>query len=187
MTKRKKESEYREGFFVLFNIFRILRQNFFHLRISPRPSSIPPPRRPRPTATDTALNGASTIPPTLSSNPPHTPAPSVSTGPEEMELELDFPASPPPVEDLLAARRAKRQAILAKYNNDAAGVRSSSGSATLVPTLDKMQVKNDNSANGTPAPALSRAVSVSMSVNNTPAPADRVSERQFLAKLRAYT
>jgi len=30
-------------------------------------------------------------------------------------MELDLPPSPPPVEDILAARRAKRQAILAKY------------------------------------------------------------------------
>ena len=32
-----------------------------------------------------------------------------------VEMELDLPPSPPPVEDILAARRAKRQAILAKY------------------------------------------------------------------------
>jgi serine/threonine-protein kinase PRP4 len=31
------------------------------------------------------------------------------------DLELELPPSPPPVEDLIAARRAKRQAILAKY------------------------------------------------------------------------
>ena len=30
-------------------------------------------------------------------------------------MELDLAPSPPPVEDILAARRAKRQAILAKY------------------------------------------------------------------------
>jgi len=34
---------------------------------------------------------------------------------EPPEMELDLPGSPPPVEDILAARRAKRQAILAKY------------------------------------------------------------------------
>lgn len=34
------------------------------------------------------------------------------------EMELDLPPSPPPVEDTLAARRAKRQAILAKYAAD---------------------------------------------------------------------
>jgi serine/threonine-protein kinase PRP4 len=39
-------------------------------------------------------------------------------------MELDIPPSPPPVELTLAARRAKRQAILAKY----AGVASTSAS-----------------------------------------------------------
>lgn len=34
---------------------------------------------------------------------------------QEPDMELDLPPSPPPVEDILAARRAKRQAILAKY------------------------------------------------------------------------
>jgi serine/threonine-protein kinase PRP4 len=34
---------------------------------------------------------------------------------KELDMELDLPPSPPPVEDILAARRAKRQAILAKY------------------------------------------------------------------------
>jgi serine/threonine-protein kinase PRP4 len=32
-------------------------------------------------------------------------------------MELDLAPSPPPVEDILAARRAKRQAILAKYTS----------------------------------------------------------------------
>jgi len=36
-----------------------------------------------------------------------------------VEMELDLPPSPPPVEDILAARRAKRQAILAKYTGAA--------------------------------------------------------------------
>ncbi|KAJ3502639.1 hypothetical protein NLJ89_g8795 [Agrocybe chaxingu] len=31
-------------------------------------------------------------------------------------MDVDLPASPPPVDDILAARRAKRQAILAKYS-----------------------------------------------------------------------
>ncbi|KAL0062659.1 U4/U6 small nuclear ribonucleoprotein prp4 [Marasmius tenuissimus] len=41
------------------------------------------------------------------------------------EMELDLAPSPPPVEETLASRRAKRQAIMAKY----AGIASASGSA----------------------------------------------------------
>jgi len=33
----------------------------------------------------------------------------------ELDIELLLPTSPPPLEDMLAARRAKRAAILAKY------------------------------------------------------------------------
>ena len=46
-----------------------------------------------------------------------------------VEMELDLAPSPPPVEDILAARRAKRQAILAKY----AGVASVSTSISPSP------------------------------------------------------
>lgn len=38
---------------------------------------------------------------------------------EEAEMELELPPSPPPVEDILAARRARRQAILAKFIENA--------------------------------------------------------------------
>ena len=47
----------------------------------------------------------------------------------EPEMELDLAPSPPPVEDILAARRAKRQAILAKY----AGVASLNTSVSPSP------------------------------------------------------
>jgi len=32
------------------------------------------------------------------------------------DMELEIPSTPPPVEDVIASRRAKRQAILAKYS-----------------------------------------------------------------------
>lgn len=32
------------------------------------------------------------------------------------DIELEIPSTPPPVEDVIASRRAKRQAILAKYS-----------------------------------------------------------------------
>ncbi|KAI0355187.1 kinase-like protein [Trametes cingulata] len=45
-------------------------------------------------------------------------------------MELDLPPSPPPVEETLAARRARRQAILAKY----AGIASSNASQGPTPS-----------------------------------------------------
>lgn len=45
------------------------------------------------------------------------------------EMELDLPVSPPPVEETLAARRARRQAIMAKY----AGIASGSAGPTPSP------------------------------------------------------
>lgn len=44
-------------------------------------------------------------------------------------MELELPSSPPPVAETLAARRAKRQAILAKY----AGIASTDQAATPSP------------------------------------------------------
>ncbi|KAG9080889.1 U4/U6 small nuclear ribonucleoprotein prp4, partial [Ceratobasidium sp. 370] len=38
-----------------------------------------------------------------------------TTKPEESEMQLDLAPSPPPLEDLIAQRRARRQAILAKH------------------------------------------------------------------------
>lgn len=43
-------------------------------------------------------------------------------------MELDLPPSPPLVEDVLAARRAKRLAILAKYSSAGDGIQSQSQS-----------------------------------------------------------
>ncbi|TBU29290.1 hypothetical protein BD311DRAFT_276559 [Dichomitus squalens] len=56
-------------------------------------------------------------------------APSQPQAASEPEMELELPRSPPPVEETLAARRAKRQAILAKY----AGIASTSQGPTPSP------------------------------------------------------
>ena len=45
------------------------------------------------------------------------------------DMELELAPSPPPVEDVLAARRARRQAILAKYP-DASSTADVSGSSS---------------------------------------------------------
>jgi serine/threonine-protein kinase PRP4 len=49
------------------------------------------------------------------------------------EMELDIPSSPPPVEALLAARRAKRQEIAAKYS----GINQSNASSLEPPSAAK--------------------------------------------------
>ena len=56
--------------------------------------------------------------------------PSAPAREPEPELEIDLLTSPPPVEDTLAARRARRQAILAKY----AGISSINTSQTATPS-----------------------------------------------------
>lgn len=80
-------------------------------------------------------------------------------------MELDLPSSPPPIEDTLAARRARRQAILAKY----AGIASSSAgptpspgpSSAVEPPPATPDVSNfpsqDPSVNGTPGPRAESA------------------------------
>jgi len=45
----------------------------------------------------------------------------------EPEMELEIPTSPPPIETTLAARRAKRLAILAKYSNQPTPAPSNAG------------------------------------------------------------
>ena len=63
-----------------------------------------------------------------------------------VEMELDLAPSPPPVEDILAARRAKRQAILAKYSGLASvntSISSSPGpSSAAQPPTHSLSVSN---------------------------------------------
>ena len=47
--------------------------------------------------------------------PSQAPPPSQPAPEPPQDMELDIPPSPPPIESTLAERRAKRQAILAKY------------------------------------------------------------------------
>lgn len=48
------------------------------------------------------------------------------------DLELALPPSPPPIEDVLAARRAKRAAILAKYQSQQSETPSQVNSGEVV-------------------------------------------------------
>ena len=79
-----------------------------------------------------------------------------------MELELELPSLSQPVEAALAARRAKRQAILAKY----AGIASADPTATPSP--------GPSSAVEPPpaTPDLSNVPSQAHSVVGTPGPVD---------------
>jgi hypothetical protein len=84
------------------------------------------------------------------------------------DMELDIPPSPPPVETTLAERRAKRQAILAKY----AG--SSSTSQSQMPSPSPGPGQGTSSAVHQPpqsiVPVSDRASSQPHSVIGTPGP-----------------
>ncbi len=63
------------------------------------------------------------------------------------DMELEIPSSPPPVEDILAARRARRQAILAKYADasstaDASGISSAAEPPTKFASSDPLSQKH---------------------------------------------
>lgn len=121
------------------------------LRISPRPSSrqvsTPPPL---------SATRRSSLPP--SSSPLQPPQP---------EPELELTSVGPSVEETLAARRAKRQAIMAKYAGIASqGVSPSPGPSSAVePPPNLLPVSNDfsqpYSAGETPAESKSRHALIS--------------------------
>lgn len=70
-------------------------------------------------------------------------------------MELDLPPSPPPVELTLAARRAKRQAILAKYARSTSASLSPAPSSAVQPPQSSAPESNPESRApsvlGTPA------------------------------------
>jgi hypothetical protein len=60
-------------------------------------------------------------------SPPKTDTETASQQEPEPELELTLATTPPPVEEILAKRRAQREAILAKYKTAESGVSSANG------------------------------------------------------------
>ncbi|ESK89109.1 serine threonine-protein kinase prp4 [Moniliophthora roreri MCA 2997] len=125
--------------------------------ISPRPS-------PRMTAPPS---------PPRSPKPPEVPLP---------EMELDIPPSPPPVEETLATRRAKRQAIMAKY----AGIASASGSTSqlsgnnsAIPEHPISTVSNQDSHISTP---LNQAANGESGKRGSASPSPSVGQDFALAK-----
>jgi serine/threonine-protein kinase PRP4 len=76
-------------------------------------------------------------------------------------MELDLAPSPPPVEDILAARRAKRQVILAKYSgvvsvNTSISPSPGPSSAAQPPTTHSLPVSNRVSVSPAPDFALAK-------------------------------
>ena len=67
----------------------------------------------------------------------------------EPEMELEIPTTPPPIKETLAARRAKRMAILAKYSNQPTPDPSNhgtplSGTSSAVPPPPSIVPVSDN-------------------------------------------
>ncbi|RDB19227.1 Serine/threonine-protein kinase prp4 [Hypsizygus marmoreus] len=136
--------------------------------ISPRHSPAP--------ATTSSMESKATPPP-----------PPIPSKPEpEPEMELDLPVSPPPVEDILAARRAKRLAILAKYSGVASGDATPSPSSAVQPPSTSSHesdlVPRAPSISGTPAPSRSnstKAVEASTSKRESPSPSPTPTDFAF--------
>lgn len=97
MTRKRKESKWCFAC-VYAHILRV-----FHVfsRISPRPPSRASSGQ---ASRDTDTAKREDLPKVSESQP---------------DAEIEIPSTPPPVEDIIAARRAKRQAILAKYSGQA--------------------------------------------------------------------
>ncbi|KAH9890455.1 kinase-like protein [Cubamyces lactineus] len=91
-------------------------------------------------------------------------------------MELDLPPSPPPVEETLAARRARRQAILAKY----AGIASSNVSQGPTPGPGPSSAVEPPPA----TPDVSNFPSQAQSVVGTPSRAESVRADSIAPDLR---
>ncbi|KAF7974249.1 hypothetical protein HWV62_13146 [Athelia sp. TMB] len=81
--------------------------------------------------------------PSTSSGTPQGPPQAPAAPQKEVEMELDLPPSPPPLEVTLAERRARRQAILAKY----------AGSQSQVPSPSPAP-QPSNAINQTPSSSI---------------------------------
>ncbi|KNZ77914.1 Serine/threonine-protein kinase PRP4 like protein [Termitomyces sp. J132] len=114
--------------------------------------------------------------PEPSSAPPSAPAPPPRPPSPLPEMELDLPLSPPPVEDLMAARRAKREAIRAKYNGvESVDATPSPSSAVQPPPLSSNvsdAVTRAPSISGTPVTPAPNTTSRRDSMSASPAPED---------------
>lgn len=105
--------------------------------------------------TDSSFNSRISPRDTMSSAPTRAVSQAPPAPPPESlpDMELDLPPSPPPVEQTLAERRAKRQAILAKYSQSSPNPGQGTSSAVTQPP-PSVSVSNtasqSHSAAGTP-------------------------------------
>jgi hypothetical protein len=118
VVRRRKASKYRGINILLFSICTQLITTLFRISPPTRPST--PPR-----------SSQSVSSPQIQRSTPE----SSKEKEQVVDMELDLPPSPPPVEDILAVRRAKRLAILAKYSSADDGTPSQSPSSAVQPPL----------------------------------------------------
>ena len=98
--------------------------------------------------------------PASTPNPPRHPTPPLNgnetpKAPDHLveplpDLELSLPLSPPPIEDIIAARRAKRAAIIAKYQ--VTGSETPSQVAPEPTAFAPAKSESNGTAPATPAP-----------------------------------
>ncbi|KAG6816731.1 hypothetical protein H0H87_003428 [Tephrocybe sp. NHM501043] len=113
-------------------------------------------------------------------SPQHGPSrvltPESAQRPPSPEMDLDIPESPPPVEDRLAARRAKREAIRAKYSSMASVDAISSPSSAVQPPTPSSHISDPvtraPSISGTPGLSSLNPTSKRDSLSASPAPED---------------
>lgn len=97
--------------------------------------------------------------PSMSTRPPTPPPPAKEPEPE---MELDLSTTPPPVEETLAARRARRQAIIAQFSGIASASLSVTNGASPSPG------PSSAAPHPPPSPSLSNLASQNHSTGATP-------------------
>jgi hypothetical protein len=159
MGRGKRASKCRERLFYRAHGVLILG------RISPRNSPEPPASAsslavvtpPQSNASIVAQSGSTPAPPPISQQPN-----------PELELELEV-ASPPPMEDTLAARRARRMAILAKYST-APSVDTSADASTAASPAPPLSV-TPSDASQLPSTSITTSVRHSLQEAGSASPA----------------
>lgn len=138
---RHEKTSRKESEFALFHICLSIADNRVNCRIL-APSSADPP-----TNGDTSAVAPAVIEPLP-------------------DLELTLPPSPPPIEDVLAARRAKRAAILAKYQSQQSTTSSTSDINALAPTKIEVDETPSGAQSTAPVSGLNSAVQKSDDVSD---------------------
>lgn len=115
-----------------------------------------------------------TTAPPANTQPPQGTAQPTAAQNEDTEMQLDLAPSPPPIEDIIAQRRARRQAILAKH---AAAAPQPDSPALSVSGLTLGA--GSNGAPPTPIPAhVVQEVQATRAISDTPEPTGNQSARE---------